>query len=290
MHEAFSVAQAQGADGQAFDGAGVTGVEHHPVADGDGVFDEDEQPGDHVLHQLLGAEADCQANHPGTGQQRSHVDAQVGHGGDGADHHQDDFDRVAQHRQDGPHAGARLARGAAPDRGLERFLNGRVDHHPEQPGHQQDQADAAQRVADGAAEAVAQGEVEHRKAPDAPQQNNEGHRDGDAQQGAGQIAQQLLVGAQALSGILLLLVFEHVLEHGAEKHRADQQDRGQQGLLQSALALFAGADQVDGRDQDHHQDRQEPQGREDSQGFLHGTVLQAVGQGAVTDQVRHRAA
>ncbi|MNE52128.1 hypothetical protein D3C80_1467860 [compost metagenome] len=83
---------------------------------------------------------------------------------------------------------------------------------------------------------------------------------------------------------------EHALQDGAEEHCADQQDRGQQGLLQGALAFFAGADQVDGRDQNHHQDRQEPQCRENAQGFLYRTVFQAVGQGAVADQVRDRAA
>lgn len=27
-------------------------IEHYPVADGNGVLDEDEQPGNHILHQL----------------------------------------------------------------------------------------------------------------------------------------------------------------------------------------------------------------------------------------------
>ncbi|MNH24207.1 hypothetical protein D3C79_841290 [compost metagenome] len=173
---------------------------------------------------MLRAEADGQPDHPGTGQQRRNVDTQVGHGGDGADHHQNDFDRVAQHRQDGPHAGARLARGAAPDRGLERFLNGRVDHHPEQPGHQQDQADAAQRVADGPPQAVAQGEIEHGKAPDTPQQFDERNGHDDPQEGIGEVAQQFLVGAQALPGVDFFAMFEHALQDGAEKHRTNQQD------------------------------------------------------------------
>ena len=74
VHEPFAVAQAQGADGQAFHRAGVARVEHHPITDGNSVLNDDEQPGDHVLHQLLRTETDGQANHPGTGQQRRHVD------------------------------------------------------------------------------------------------------------------------------------------------------------------------------------------------------------------------
>ena len=96
----------------------MAGIEHYPVADGNGILDEDEQPGNHIVHQLLRAEADGQADHPGTGQERRDVGAQVGHGGDGVDDDQDHFDRIVQHRQDGPHQGARLTRAAAADGGL----------------------------------------------------------------------------------------------------------------------------------------------------------------------------
>ncbi|MNO98682.1 hypothetical protein D3C76_904310 [compost metagenome] len=289
MHEAFAIAQAQGTDSQAFDSTGVAGVEHYPVADGNGVLDQDEQPGNHILHQLLRAKADGQADHPGTGQQWRDVDAQVGHGGDGADDDQDDLDGVAQHRQDGPYPGTRLARSAAPHRRLERFLDGSIEHHPQQPGDQQDQADARQRIADGLAQAVAQRKADHRDAPDAPQQFDEGHCHGDTQQRVGQAAQQFLVRPYALPGIRFARC-QQVLQQGAEKHRGHQQHRCQQGLLQCLLAFFAGADQVNGRHQDHQQDRQIPQHRKDPQGFLHGAMLHAVLEGAVADQVRDRAA
>ncbi|MNO62550.1 hypothetical protein D3C76_532280 [compost metagenome] len=159
----------------------MAGIEHYPVADGNGILDEDEQPGNHIVHQLLRAEADGQADHPGTGQERRDVGAQVGHGGDGVDDDQDHFDRIVQHRQDGPHPGARLTRAAAADGGLECFLDGRIEYHPQQPGDQQDQANARQRVADRLAQAVAQGEIDHREAPDAPQQLDEGNGHVDAQ-------------------------------------------------------------------------------------------------------------
>ncbi|MNG02763.1 hypothetical protein D3C84_858060 [compost metagenome] len=92
---------------------------------------------------MLGAETDCQADDPGTGQEWRDVDAQVGHGGDRTDHHQDDFDRVAQQRQDGFDAGTGLRR-AFVDRRFQRFLDRRIEHHPEQPGDQKDQTDTAQ--------------------------------------------------------------------------------------------------------------------------------------------------
>ncbi|MNZ80126.1 hypothetical protein D3C78_987540 [compost metagenome] len=57
--------------------------------------------------------------------------------------------------------------------------------------------------------------------------------------------------------------------------------------MQGALALFTSTDQMYGRDQNHHQDWQEPQRREDPQGFLDGAVLQAIRQGAIADQMRH---
>lgn len=155
MHEALAVAQAQSADGQAFDRAGVTGAEHHPVADGQRVFDDDEQPGDHVLHQLLRTETDRQPHHPGTGQQRRDVDAQVGHGGDCANHYQDDFCRVAQQRQDGLDPGAGLAGPTLVQRRFQGFLDRRVEYHPGEPGHQEDQTDAAQGITDRPAYGIA---------------------------------------------------------------------------------------------------------------------------------------
>ncbi|MNC13936.1 hypothetical protein D3C75_616970 [compost metagenome] len=183
VHEALAIAQAQGTDGQAFDGAGMPGIEHHPVTDGQGVFDDDEQPGDHVLHQLLRAETDRQADDPGTCQERCDVDPQVGHGGDRANHHQDDFDRVAQQRQDGFHPRTRLARRALVGWRFQGFLNRRVEHHPDHPGHQQDQTDVAQGITDRPAHGIGHREFEQRHAPDPPEDIDEHDGHGDAQQG-----------------------------------------------------------------------------------------------------------
>ena len=46
------------------------------VADVDCALELDEDAGDHVLNQLLRAEADRQAEYAGTGEQRCDVDAQ----------------------------------------------------------------------------------------------------------------------------------------------------------------------------------------------------------------------
>ena len=71
------------------------------VADLDAVFQQQEQSGDQVLHQLLRAEADGDADDAGAGQQRRDVDAdlaqrrQADHGDDQAQQ------RGAQHRLEG---------------------------------------------------------------------------------------------------------------------------------------------------------------------------------------------
>ena len=77
------------------------GIDHYPVTYRDGVFNNNEQTCNHVLYQLLGTETYGQADDTGTGQERSNIDPQIGHGGNGADHHQNHFDRVTHQRQDG---------------------------------------------------------------------------------------------------------------------------------------------------------------------------------------------
>ena len=221
MHKPLAVTQAQGADGQALHGAGVTRVEHHPIADGQGVFDNDEQASNHVLHQLLGTETDRQSHHPGARQQRRDIDAQVGHGGDRADHHQDDLHCIAQQRQDGFDPGTGLATGALIHRWFEGFLDRGVEHHPEQPGHQQDQADTAEGITDGPAHRVALGEFEQRNAPDTPEYLDKRDGHDDTQNRVQQTQEAFLVGAAALDRYLAAGL-EQVLQHGAEKHRADQ--------------------------------------------------------------------
>src|SRR4051812_35642846 len=72
------------------------------VADLDGVLQQQEQPGDEVLHQLLRAEADGDADDAGARQQRRDVDADLAErreADDGGDHAQQGR---AQHRLKGP--------------------------------------------------------------------------------------------------------------------------------------------------------------------------------------------
>ena len=117
----------------------MIGVHHHPVADRNGVFNNNEQPRDHVLYQLLRTKADCQPDHPGTGKKGRDVDPQIGHGSDGTHHHQNHFDRVAQQRQDGLGAGAWLPAPPSVNGRLQGLLDRGIEHHPGQPRHQQNQ-------------------------------------------------------------------------------------------------------------------------------------------------------
>ncbi|MNZ43666.1 hypothetical protein D3C78_612740 [compost metagenome] len=109
MHDAIDVAQAHGADGQAFDGAQVA-THIDIVVDGQGVFDDDEQARDQVGHQRLRAKTDGQADHPGTGQQRRDVHAHVGQGDD----QRNDEDHHEHHVADQRHHGLRAGVGQAP--------------------------------------------------------------------------------------------------------------------------------------------------------------------------------
>ena len=47
------------------------------VTDLDGIFQQQKQPGNEVLHQFLRTEADGDANDPGAGQERRDVDADL---------------------------------------------------------------------------------------------------------------------------------------------------------------------------------------------------------------------
>ncbi|CAI8924393.1 hypothetical protein EMIT0180MI3_360034 [Priestia megaterium] len=98
VDDAVDVPQAHGADGQAFDRAQVA-ADVHVVVDGQGVFDDDEQPGDQVGHQRLRAETDGQADDAGTGQQRRDVHAHVRQGDD----QRNDENRHEQHVADQRH-------------------------------------------------------------------------------------------------------------------------------------------------------------------------------------------
>ena len=101
------------------------------------------------------------------------------------------------------------------------FLNRGVEHHPEQPCHQQDQADTAEGITDGPAHRVALGEFEQRNAPDTPEYLDKRDGHGDTQNRVQQTQEAFLVGTAALDRYLAAGL-EQVLQHGAEKHRADQ--------------------------------------------------------------------
>lgn len=104
-----------------------------------------------------------------------------------------------------------------------------------------------------------------------------------------QTEEALLVGAAALDRHLAAGL-EQVLQHGAEKHCADQQQRGEQCATQGLLVVVTGADQVHRRHQHHQQDRPVPKPGKHPQRLLQGWMLEALGQRAVTDQMGHRTA
>src|ERR1700722_1357301 len=74
VHRAVGGPQANGADRNVLDGPGETG-HRDVVTDLDGIFQQQKQPGNEVLHQFLRAEADGDADDSGAGQQRRNVDA-----------------------------------------------------------------------------------------------------------------------------------------------------------------------------------------------------------------------
>ena len=86
MDGALLVAQHDGAQVDLLDQPALP-VDDRVVADAHLVFEDDEEAGDHVAHQGLGAEADRQAGDAGAGQRRRDVDAEL------AQHHQPGDDR-----------------------------------------------------------------------------------------------------------------------------------------------------------------------------------------------------
>ena len=144
MVGAVQVTDTHRADAELLGGAGDAAQGHH-VAGIHGVFHLDEDTGDDVLHQLLGAETDGQTEHTGTGDQRSDVDADFRqhdhrrHGDDG------DGQGIAEQRQQrlGPGRGHAAAGGriqlvfdqagkADPDRRGDDQDDGHVDHLADQ--------------------------------------------------------------------------------------------------------------------------------------------------------------
>ncbi|MNN29459.1 hypothetical protein D3C81_1430620 [compost metagenome] len=81
-----------------------------------------------------------------------------------------------------------------------------------------------------------------------------------------------------------------MVQRGAEKHRGDQQYRGEQSAAQHPLVVRANADQVDDRDQHHQQDRPIPEPGKNPQGFTQCRLTLALGQRQDADHVSDRAA
>src|SRR5207245_10526605 len=78
VHAAGAVAQANGANRDRLDDAGVTLADVDDIADRQRVLDQHEKPGDDVLDQSLAAETDGEADDARPGQQRRNVDADLG--------------------------------------------------------------------------------------------------------------------------------------------------------------------------------------------------------------------
>ena len=103
----------------------------HEIADLHCVFEQEEDAGDEVLHELLGAETDRDADDARAGQQRRNVDADCAEHSEprnGEDRHGQDR---AQHRQKRPEPGG-AGVGAFPgelafDRAVGRFPNDNCD-------------------------------------------------------------------------------------------------------------------------------------------------------------------
>ncbi|MNQ55833.1 hypothetical protein D3C85_699370 [compost metagenome] len=168
-------------------------------------------------------------------------------------------------------------------------MDGRVQHYPHQPGDQEDQADAAQGVADRPANGIADRELEQRHPPNPPQDVDEGNRHEDPQQGVGQSEKTLFIGTAALrrqrTGGL-----EHVLQHGADEHGGNQQDGGEQRTTQHLLVVVANADQVDYRDQHHQQNRPVPDAGKDPQRLAQCRLTGPLGQWQNPDHLADRPA
>src|SRR5262249_53485936 len=185
------VAHPDAADAHRFDDAGMA-AEIDDVADRDGVLGEDEDAGDDVLHQGLGAEADGEADDAGTGQKRRDIEAELRE--HDQRHHDDEHDAegVAQERQQRAHArvggGVAPARPVAPEEALDQLVHQLGQHER----HQQDDADGDQSAEDAAAEVAGQ-PVERVQAPDLQQRQHDEEIDDALQQGLQE--RQIAVGA-----------------------------------------------------------------------------------------------
>ncbi len=143
VQRAVAGAKFQGADRHPLHRA-ADAVDRDGIADIDRILEQDEGPGDHVLDQGLGTEADGETDHPGAGQQRGDVDAELRQDGEAGQHGDDDEQRVAHQRQQGARPGAGHDRIAVIVPALEIEGDRGVDDLPDRQSaaqHQQDRRD-----------------------------------------------------------------------------------------------------------------------------------------------------
>ncbi|MNX92704.1 hypothetical protein D3C86_1248560 [compost metagenome] len=257
MQRALAVAQLHRADGHAFHHAGVVG-QLDRIADGDGILDHDEQAGDQILHQALGAEADGQADHAGAGQQRRDVDTQVGQHRNHGDDQQPHERRVAHQRQDGLGAQARLL--AAPVARCEGLGDGGVDQQPDQPRQQHHPDHAEDRFGDMPAQRGGIRQADDRRIPDTRHQLDERHPDDDPHQRNAEAGKALDIGRapavpQARGAHRGL---GRAARHQGQQQRRHEQCHGEHGAAQELVGVPGSHDGADHGGQHHGQHRQIP--------------------------------
>ncbi|MNI20069.1 hypothetical protein D3C73_735270 [compost metagenome] len=230
MDDAVDVPQAHGTNGQALDGTQVA-ADVHVVVDGQGVFDDDEQPGDQVGHQRLCAKTDGQADHTGTRQQWRDVHAHVRQG----DNQRDDENRHEQHVADQRHHRLRPRVRQALAGAGQGVVDRGVAENPDQPGKDQRAAEAEQL--DAHFMAVTFGECNQRHAPD-PQ------AEFDERQPHQQMRERVEKTLQALGvqGVTLQppLRFLRVTAHQSVDDHAQHQQHGADQRLAQGGAGVAG--------------------------------------------------
>jgi hypothetical protein len=110
--DAIHIADSGDAQADRLDGA-ANGRDIDHVAHSVLVFEQDEDPGQEVLHEVLGAEADGDAEHARAGEDRGQVQADVPEDDDARDREDGHRGRIAQQRREraGPLAAAAAGHG-----------------------------------------------------------------------------------------------------------------------------------------------------------------------------------
>ncbi len=196
VHRAVGGAQADGADRDVLDRARQS-RHRDVVADLDGVLEQQKQAGDEVLHQLLRAEADGNADDAGAGQQGCDVDADFAQRGQTDHGHDQAQQRRPQHRLKG--AQPRRARVMAVARQrIHLAVHQRVGDFPDRRRRKCGDADRHHRRQQPAADLAA---IEPDDGVDTPNLQ-QGHEADEGNDGSDDPAQQrqIAVGAALQSG------------------------------------------------------------------------------------------